>query len=73
MYSSETTLSGTETVGTPGEAGPGTHALVHTRVYLQRAHAGWKRDILMRFIIYKSITIEEKGTPETLRDTDQSQ
>lgn len=74
MCSSEATLSGIERAGTPGEAGPGTQALVHTRVYLQQAHAGWKkRDILMRFIIYKPITIVEKGTLETLHDTDKPQ
>lgn len=38
----KTTVSVIKTVGTPKDVSTRTHALMHTRVYLQRARARWK-------------------------------
>lgn len=50
-----------KTVGTLKDVSTCTHALMHTRAYLQRARACWKWKISMCFITYKPITTGKKA------------
>lgn len=57
----KTTVSVIKTVGTLKDVSTRTHALMHTRAYLQQAHACWKCEILMCFITYKPIRVEKEA------------
>lgn len=69
----KTTVSVIKTVGTLKDILTRTHALMHTRAYVQQARACWKWEILMRFITYKPITIKKKHAKGSMRHTEKWQ